>query len=389
MQLTFNAVHEPEPGAKWQALFERAWPGWRAWYLGRGGDPNPRLDVAERALRHHMPELERPWRRLVDLAGGGDLAANFLTFWCPPPYLVHCSQAVLLHDDGPLLVRNYDLDPKLSESTVLCSSWTGRKVIATMEGIAGAADGINDAGLAVSLTFGGRRVTGTGFGIPLIIRYLLEVCDRTADAVAVLRRVPSHMSYNVTIVDRAGEVATVFVAPDRPAIVTRRRATTNHQQRVEWPEQARFSRTVEREAHLLKLLEQRNLTPPQLVRAFLARPLLSTNYAGGFGTVYTAAYRPAEAGMTMHWPGQQPWELRCGNFQEGQREVRYRDGSIGQRGARPSRPVAGPAVAGLVGSGLPEPFIAALADGLRRPGTAAWERLGQVWWESRHACSRE
>ena len=27
-----------------------------------------------------------------------------------------------------------------------------------------------DAGLAVSLTFGGRRVVGDGFGVPLILR---------------------------------------------------------------------------------------------------------------------------------------------------------------------------------------------------------------------------
>ena len=104
-------------------------------------------------------------------------------------------------------------------------------MIATSEAIAGAADGVNAAGLAVSLTFGGRKAVGPGFGIPLIVRYLLEVCATTEEAVAVLRRVPSHMSYNVTVVDRAGKFATVFLAPDRPVEVTRRRYTTNHQRR--------------------------------------------------------------------------------------------------------------------------------------------------------------
>jgi predicted choloylglycine hydrolase len=127
-------------------------------------------------------------------------------------------------------------------------------VIATTEGIAGVADGINEDGLAVSLAFGGRAVTGPGFGIPLILRYLLEVCDRVPVAVRVLLRVPSHMSYNVTIVDRKGEHATVHVAPDRPAIATRKRVATNHQRRIEWPEQARFSRTLERQRHLESLL---------------------------------------------------------------------------------------------------------------------------------------
>ena len=149
-----------------------------------------------------MPELIPVWRRQVELAGGDEVAARFLTFWNPPAYLVHCSQAVLVDRDGPILVRNYDLDPRLSEAKVLRSAWTGRAVVATMEAIAGAADGVNAAGLAVSLAFGGRRIRGEGFGVPLIVRYLLETCERTRDAVAALRRIPCHMAYNLTVVDR-------------------------------------------------------------------------------------------------------------------------------------------------------------------------------------------
>ena len=47
---------------------------------------------------------------------------------------------------------------------------------------------MNDAGLAVSLTFGGRPQVGDGFGIPLVIRYVLEVCETIEEAVRVLRR---------------------------------------------------------------------------------------------------------------------------------------------------------------------------------------------------------
>ena len=396
MQLNFDAVQELEPGAKWRSLFRRAWPGWRAWYLSRGGDPNPRLDEAERALRRYMPELEKPWRRLAELAGGGELAANFLSFWQPPAYLIHCSQAVLLHHDGPLLVRNYDLDPKLSEATVLCSAWTGRRVIATMEGIAGAADGINDAGLAVSLTFGGRQVVGRGFGIPIIIRYLLEVCERTADAVEVLRHVPSHMAYNVTIVDRAGTIATVYLSPDRPTIVTAHRLATNHQQAVEWPEQARFSGTLERERHLQRLLADPGLTPARMVAAFLEPPLFGTDYDRGFGTVYTAAYRPATAGLAMHWPGQQPWQQSCADFREGQRTVRYVQGASGAA-TRPRDP-AMPAgeLADLVGRQLghagrvlPEAFVTAITDALRHPSPAAWQSLAHSWPSAAECEQRE
>ena len=52
----------------------------------------------------------------------------------------------------------------------------------------GLLDGMNDAGLAVSLTYGGRRVLGHGFGIPLVLRYLLETCDNVRDASRVLKR---------------------------------------------------------------------------------------------------------------------------------------------------------------------------------------------------------
>ena len=68
----------------------------------------------------------------------------------------------------------------------------------------GLLDGINDAGLAISLTFGGRPQVGEGFGIPLIIRYVLETCRNTGEAMRALRRIPVQMSYNVTALDQEG-----------------------------------------------------------------------------------------------------------------------------------------------------------------------------------------
>lgn len=356
MELTFDAVDEPVLGSKWQAAFHRFWPGWRAWYLGRGGEQD--LGDGERQLHRHMPELVPVWRRQVELAGGDELAARFLTFWTPPPYLVHCSQAALTDPHDPILVRNYDLDPNLSEATILRSAWTGRNVVSTMEAIAGASDGVNAAGLAVSLAFGGRKERGTGFGVPLIVRYLLEVAATTREAVAVLRRIPCHMSYNLTLVDRNGDAVTAFLAPDRPAEVIRRPFATNHQARVNWPEQARFSRTVERAAVIKRLLATPDMTPERLTSAFLRSPLYATRHAQGFGTIYTAAYRPALASLELHWPGQEPWHLSCAHFSEGSRTVRY------------GRPVP---------AGLPPAFADLLAECVRRPQSADWAGLGRYW----------
>ncbi|MGD9507466.1 MAG: C45 family autoproteolytic acyltransferase/hydrolase [Geminicoccaceae bacterium] len=354
MELTFRSLAERGPGAAWRRAFDAAWPGWRRWYLSRGGAA--RLADGERQLRRHMPELVPVWQRQLAAVDGDELAARFLTFWNPPAYLVHCSQAVLIDAGGPLLVRNYDLDPRLNEATVLRSAWSGHPVLATMEGIAGAADGVNAAGLAVSLTFGGREVVGEGFGVPLIVRYLLETCRSVREAVAALRRIPTHMSYNLTLVDPASEIVTAFIAPDRPPEFLSRPYATNHQRRVEMHERARFSNTIGREKVLARLLGWEGLTADELVAAFLAPPLYASRHALGFGTVYTAAYRPEQASVAMHWPGQEPWRLACERFEEGLVQVRY--------GRRVE---------------LPEGFGKALEDCLRRPHAADWAGLGRFW----------
>jgi predicted choloylglycine hydrolase len=165
-------------------------------------------------------------------------------------------------------------------------------------------DGVNDDGLAVSLTFGGRQQIGEGFGIPLVIRYLLEVAGDVGEGVEVLRRLPHQLSYNITLSDCAGQVATVYVAPDRPARVTDGRATTNHPEAVEWPEHSAWVRSVER-LDLLGQLAGDGARSAAVTDAMLAPPLLARQWDAGFATLFTAAYRPATGRLDYHWPGRQ------------------------------------------------------------------------------------
>ena len=58
------------------------------------------------------------------------------------------------------------------------------------------------------MTFGGRQALGEGFGIPTVVRYLLEVCEAVAEAKAILARLPYSLSHNLTVIDRAGGVLT-------------------------------------------------------------------------------------------------------------------------------------------------------------------------------------
>jgi predicted choloylglycine hydrolase len=303
--LRFIGIDEPQPGPRWQALFAETWPAYKRWWLEHGGD-RPARQVAEAALHHHMPELVEVHRQLVQLAGDDDTAAAMLALWNPPPFIVACSQIVVPDDDTgqPVLLRNYDYDPRLFEATVHRSRWSSRRVLGTGDCLWGLVDGVNDDGLAVSLTFGGRQQIGEGFGIPLVIRYLLEVAGDVGEGVEVLRRLPHQLSYNITLSDRAGRVATVYVAPDRPARVTDRRATTNHPETVEWPEHSTWVRSVER-LDLLGQLADGGARAATVTDAMLAPPLLARQWDAGFATLFTAAYRPVAGRLDYHWPGRQ------------------------------------------------------------------------------------
>jgi predicted choloylglycine hydrolase len=316
--ITFHAVAEPQPGARWQVHFERLWPGYRSWYLLEGDAARPTFALARRMLHQHMPELVPTWERLVELAGGGDLAGRLLTLYDPPPLVRGCSQAVF-GSERPLLVRNYDYDPARFEGAICATDLAGRRVIGSSDCLWGLLDGINDAGLAVSLAFGGRRVSGPGFAIPIVLRYLLEVCETAHEARRVLGRLPIQVPYNVTILDRSGGAVTAFVSPDRRLRWSERElAVTNHQRVVEWPAHASATRTLERQRRMLELLSNDDETA--FVAAFLEPPLHTQDYSSGFGTLYTAVYRPVEGAVEYRWPGES-WQQSFEAFAEGARTV--------------------------------------------------------------------
>lgn len=302
MSHVLAAVREDEPGAKWAAFQRRLADGYDRWFLTEGDAARPSFLACRRALEDHMPELIPTWERLVALAGGGDRVARLLSLWCPTPYLTGCSQAVWTRKH-PLLVRNYDYLPRLWDGVLLRSRWLGAPVLAMSDSLWGVLDGVNDAGLAVSLAFGGRRTVGEGFGMPLILRYLLETCRTTREATAVLTRVPSHMSYNVTVLDAGGHHVTVYVAPDRAAITSQRGFAVNHQRVVEWEAFVHATSSLDRERMIASRLHDVHEDVDRFIARFLEPPLFSTRFDLGWGTLYTAVYDPVRRAASFRWPG--------------------------------------------------------------------------------------
>jgi predicted choloylglycine hydrolase len=304
-QMTFSAIEVGDGGdGRWAAHTQALWPLAEAWITDEGRTP----EGAARArvmFETHMPELVPVLDRLVgqlDRPNG----ETFLTFTMLRPFFAGCTQ---IGGSGRLL-RNYDFNPDDCEGTIVSSHFL-RPVIGMQDAGWGLLDGMNDAGLAVSLTFGGRFVHGPGFAILLVLRYLLETCDTVDEAVAKLANIPISIAQNVTLVD-PDQAVTVFVGPDMPMTPAPDSCAANHQHLPVPDQQEQITRTQQR----LSAVRASGAD----VAAMLKPPLYQFAYDEGLGTVYTADYRPSEGRVTYHWP-EESWEQSFDAFTPGSRTV--------------------------------------------------------------------
>lgn len=184
----------------------------------------------------------------------------------------------------------------------------------------GALDGVNEAGLSASLSFGGRTISGTGFGIPLVLRYVLETATTIEEGVAILKRIPVHMTYSVSLLDKLGNWATVFVSPDRATEVVQQKGVTNFQHIVEWAQHAQATQSVERLTTIQRLLNS-SFTSGEVINGLLQKPLYQDAWLRGYGTLYSAVYRPISQNVELWWPNEY-WKQQIHIFEEEKRTIR-------------------------------------------------------------------
>ena len=291
MDFTFRSLLEARPGTVWQREFNALWPAYRRWFLRDGEGDRPTYLQSLQAIRQHMPEFLPTYETLVELAGGGDHAARFLAQYCPPPLFRGCSQAVYIQNE-PVIVRNYDYSPYVFDGLLMHSHFDQRGVIAMIDCMSGVLDGMNEDGLAVSMSFGGREEFGEGFGITILLRYLLEYATNVKEAKELIKDIPVHGAYNVTLLDRDADYATIAIAPGKPSRVTRAGIATNHQPGSSWPKYEEKVQTALRFEYLTEVVAQKQHSVDSFAQLFLQPPLFNTQFARGFGTLYTAAYYP-------------------------------------------------------------------------------------------------
>lgn len=314
MDFIFRSLTENKVGPVWQREFQRLWPAYRRWFLRYGEADRPTYFESLQALRQYMPELLPIYESMVEAAGGGDHAARFLAQYCPPPLFRGCSQAVYIKDE-PVIVRNYDYSPYVFDGLLMRSQFDQRSVIAMIDCMSGVLDGMNENGLAVSMSFGGREEFGEGFGITLLIRYILEFATNVDEAYELVKDIPVHGSYNLTLLDADANHATLVIAPGETTLLTNAAIATNHQQLGSWPLYEEKVQTIQRYEHLEEVVALQKDSTESFANRFLQPPLYNTQFARGFGTLYTAAYYPCRGECHILWPENQ-WRFNFQNFTE-------------------------------------------------------------------------
>lgn len=80
-------------------------------------------------------------------------------------------------------------------------------------------DGVNEHGFAVGLTFIYPKIRKPGFNAGMLVRYLLEKCKTTEEAIAELYRIPIASAQTITMADKEGNIAVVECNPEKIVII--------------------------------------------------------------------------------------------------------------------------------------------------------------------------
>lgn len=157
-----------------------------------------------------FPEVLSEIQGIADAQGVP--AEEFYTFlfsmYCFP-YGQHCTCFAVRDRGRVFLCRNSDFLTELEPLYLNClyrlngvSAFLGNTTaFVELE------DGINEHGLSAGLTFVCPKVTAHGFNAGLLIRYILEKCRTTAEALIFLKEVPIASQQAITLADKTGDIA--------------------------------------------------------------------------------------------------------------------------------------------------------------------------------------
>ena len=162
--------------------------------------------------KKHYPEILEEIKGIAD--GQHDSYDNLCTFllsmYCFE-FDNHCTCFAFKDKNNIIFGRNSDFLVELEKLYMNCLydldnvySFNGNTTaFVEME------DGINEYGLSVGLTFIYPTIIKAGFNAGLLVRYLLEKCRTTNEAIQTLKQIPIASQQTLTIADNTGNIAVV------------------------------------------------------------------------------------------------------------------------------------------------------------------------------------
>jgi predicted choloylglycine hydrolase len=258
------------------------------------------LRTEERTFAQFAPAL---WEEIEGIADGlaipMELAAfSFGNDGLRPP-MGGCSAVMANGVYG----RNYDNKPRYYGARFVLMQASGSHAsIGASALLTGRIDGMNQHGLTLGLHRVRKSPRFPGLSSALIVRMVLDRCATTAEAVALLRKIPHAMQYNYSLLDTAGAAVVVEAMPGSVAVRTGTwLACTNHFQS---PLLRPLNRRAGHSQHRLLPLEawaSRGLPAERLFTALNRSdsPAFHHGYVGGAGTMHTIVAEPAKKRLLL------------------------------------------------------------------------------------------
>ena len=133
----------------------------------------------------------------------------------------HCTCFAVSNQKGVFLGRNSDFWASLAQNNhnvIYRFSDGGHAFTANTTAFVEMEDGVNEKGLAVGMTAVAGTAVRPGFNAGMLVRYVLEHCEKVAEALAALKKLPTASAQTLVLADKTGDMALVELAPQTMAV---------------------------------------------------------------------------------------------------------------------------------------------------------------------------
>jgi predicted choloylglycine hydrolase len=133
-----------------------------------------------------------------------------------------CTTFCFIHHNSVFYGRNNDLPPFLKKmgKSILYELKNGCSFFGNTSSMINFEEGLNEYGLAVAMEFLLPTIIVPGINSVLLVRYLLEKCATTKEAINALQSLPIASACNIILADKKGDMAVAECTPEKIFIRT-------------------------------------------------------------------------------------------------------------------------------------------------------------------------